>query len=69
MEAVIVFPENAEQAETLKLFLASQQIPFEKDSEDLPDYVVKGIRKGQADIEAGRIVPWEEVKKQFSFSK
>jgi len=50
----------------MKAFLEALEISFVKDDEDpLPQHVLDGIARGQADIEAGRFITFEEFKKKF----
>lgn len=50
-KAVLISPEE----------LRSWEVTMEVMSD--PE-LVKGIKEGEADIKAGRVVPWEEVKKK-----
>jgi len=50
----------------MKAFLEALEISFVKDDEEaLPQHVLDGIARGQADIEAGRFITFEEFKKKF----
>ncbi|HZY35321.1 MAG TPA: hypothetical protein VFE53_01655 [Mucilaginibacter sp.] len=65
MATYIINPTN-EQEKILEVFLESLKIPFIKDDDDpLPQHVLDGIARGQADIEAGRFITYEEFKRRF----
>lgn len=54
----------------MKAFLEVTEIPFVKDDDDpLPQHVLVGIAKGQADIEAGRFITYDEFKKRMKSAK
>jgi predicted transcriptional regulator len=54
----------------MKAFLEALEISFVKDNEeDLPPHVLAGIARGQADIEAGRTITFEEFKNRLSSFK
>jgi hypothetical protein len=68
MATYIIYPTE-EQEKFINAFLEALEIPFVKDDEDeLPQHVLDGIARGQADIEAGRFVTHEEFKKRFPAS-
>ena len=65
MAAYVIYPTD-EQEKIIKAFLEALEISFVKDDEvELPQHVLEGIARGQADIEAGRFVTFEEFKKKF----
>jgi hypothetical protein len=65
MATYVIYPTD-EQERFMKAFLEALEISFVKDSdEELPPHVLAGIVRGQADIEAGRFVTFEEFKKKF----
>jgi predicted transcriptional regulator len=65
MAAYVIYPTD-EQEKFMKAFLEALEISFVKDDEvELPAHVIAGIARGQADIEAGRFVTFEEFKKKF----
>jgi predicted transcriptional regulator len=66
MATYVAYPTN-EQEKFLKAFLEALEIPFIKDDEqeELPQHVLDGIARGQADIEAGRFITFEEFKKRL----
>ncbi|MGZ3874521.1 MAG: DUF2683 family protein [Mucilaginibacter sp.] len=65
MATYVIYP-TAEQEKFMKAFLEALEISFVKDNEeDLHPHVLAGITRGQADIEAGRFVTFEEFKKKF----
>jgi predicted transcriptional regulator len=66
MAAYVIYPTE-EQEKLLKAFLEASEISFVKDDEgELPQHVLDGIARGQADFEAGRFITFEEFKKKFS---
>lgn len=70
MSTYIVTP-TAEQDKVVKAFLEALEVAFVKDDENvqLPEHVLKGIREGLDDFEAGRYVTLDEFKKKLSISK
>ena len=65
MAAYVIYPTD-EQEKLMKAFLEESEIPFVKDNEEeLPAHVLAGIARGEADIEAGRFITYEEFKKKF----
>jgi len=65
MATYVIYPTD-EQEKFMKAFLEALEISFVKDDEEeLPPHVLAGIARGQADIEAGRFVTFEEFKKKF----
>lgn len=65
MAAYVIYPTD-EQEKLMKAFLEASEISFVKDDEaELPAHVLAGIARGQADIEAGRFITFEEFKKKF----
>ncbi|MBD3748292.1 MAG: hypothetical protein IE931_02245 [Sphingobacteriales bacterium] len=67
MEAILIHPENAEQAETVKAVLKALKVQFEtQPNEDLSDFVLSGIQRGLEDVKSGRTKTFEEVKRMLS---
>jgi hypothetical protein len=66
MDTYIVYPTK-EQEKAIEAFLEALEVPYDKrlDSVELPEHVLKGIAKGQADFEAGRFITFEEFRKKF----
>ena len=65
METYVIYPTD-EQEKFMKAFLEALEISFVKDDEKgLPPHVLAGIARGQADIEAGRFITFEDFKKKF----
>jgi hypothetical protein len=65
MATYVIYPTD-EQEKLMKAFLDEFEISFVKDDEEeLPPHVLAGIARGQADIEAGRFITYEEFKKKF----
>ena len=60
-----------EQDKIIEAFLEALEINFVKndDSETLPEHVIKGIREGIEDFEAGRFITMDEFKKTLSIFK
>lgn len=66
METYIVHPDKS-QEKALRAFLEALNVPFERENDDvLPPHVIAGIRKGQADIEAGRTITLEAFKEKIA---
>ncbi|MBC6108863.1 DUF2683 family protein [Pedobacter fastidiosus] len=66
METYFVHPDKI-QEKALKAFLDALEVPYEIKKDDfLPEHVLSGIRKGQADIEQGKSFSLEEFKEKIS---
>ncbi len=66
METYLVHPDKL-QEKALKSFLKALDVPYEIKKEDsLPAHVIKGIKKGQEDVKAGRTVSLEEFKARIA---
>jgi hypothetical protein len=60
METYLVHPDKL-QEKALKAFLKALEVPYEiKKEASFPAHVIKGIKKGQEDIKAGRTLSLEE---------
>ena len=59
MSTYVITPLS-EQEDQVKAFLESLHVPFFKDDETLPDFVLEGITRGEEDIKAGRFITHEE---------
>ncbi len=68
MSTYVITPSN-DQEEQVKAFLESLHVPFFKDDDSLPDFVLEGIKKGQEDIKAGRFITHEEFVKRMKSAK
>ena len=69
MSTYIITP-SSDQEEQVKTFLESLDVPFIKDDETLPDFVLEGIARGEEDdIKAGRFITHEEFKKRMKSAK
>jgi hypothetical protein len=68
MSAYVINP-TTEQEKLMTAFLEEQHISFFKEDDDLPDYVLKGIAEGEADLEAGRTTTLEDFKKKLLMFK
>lgn len=67
MEAILIHPENAEQAEIVKAVLKALKVQFEtQPDEDLSDFVISGIQRGLEDVKLGRTKTFEEVKRMLA---
>ncbi|GAB2974094.1 hypothetical protein GCM10027049_05370 [Mucilaginibacter puniceus] len=65
MSTFVINP-TAEQEKIITAFLKEQQIDFFKEEEEeLPQHVLDGIARGQADIAAGRFITFDEFKKKY----
>ena len=65
MSTFLVYPTN-EQEKIVKAFLEALEISFVKDDdEELPQHVLEGIARGQADVAAGRFISFDEFKEKF----
>jgi len=66
METYVVHPDKV-QEKALKAFLKALEVPYEiKKNNDLPEHVISGIKKGQADIKAGKSISLAEFKERIS---
>ncbi len=68
MEAILIYPESAEQLKTVKAVLKALKVQFEPQSNALPPHVLKSIEKGMNQIENGQTISLEEFKARH-FSK
>jgi predicted transcriptional regulator len=65
MAAYVIYPTD-EQEKAIKAFLEALEVSFVRDDEvELPPHVLEGIARGEADIEAGKFVTFEDFKKKF----
>jgi predicted transcriptional regulator len=66
MAAYVIYPTQ-EQEKLVRDFLEASEISFVQDEEEeeLPQHVLDGIARGQADIEAGRFITLEEFRQRF----
>jgi len=68
MSTYVINP-NAEQEKLITTFLEEQHIPFFKDEEEIPDFVMAEIEKSREQIKAGHFITHEEFLKKLSSSK
>ncbi len=71
MSTYVIQPTE-EQGKVIEAFLEALEINFIKEddeNEELPPHVLAGIKRGQADIDAGRTVTLEEFRKRMLSSK
>ena len=64
MKTYLLYPTK-EQEDLINSFLVANNVSFYEDEEQLPQHVLDGIARGEADIEAGRFVTLEDFKKKF----
>ena len=64
MEAITIHPENAEQLEAVKAVLKALKIPFEPQSNTLPDHLVASIDKGMEQAAIGETIGLEAFKEK-----
>lgn len=64
MEAITIHPENAEQLKTVKSILKALKVPFEPQTNPLPDHVLKNIDRGIEQISQEKTISLEEFKKK-----
>ena len=68
METYLVHPDKL-QEKALKAFLEALEVPYEiKKENSLPDHVIRGIKRGQEDIKAGRTITLDEFEKRINSS-
>ena len=61
MEAYVVYPENKEQLSALKAVLKALKINFEPQVvTPLPPHAIEGMKRGLADLDNGRKIPFAE---------
>lgn len=68
MSTYVINP-NVEQEKLITAFLEEQHIPFFKDEEEVPDFVLDGIAKSREDVKAGRVFTFDEFKQRFTNAK
>jgi hypothetical protein len=68
MSTYVINP-TAEQEKLINAFLKEQQIPFFKDNEEVPDFVMAEIDKSREQVKAGHFITHEEFVKRLSFNK
>ena len=68
--STFVLNATAEQEKIVAAFLKEQHIDFFKEEEEeLPQHVLDGIARGQADIAAGRTMSFDEFKSRMRSAK
>jgi predicted transcriptional regulator len=67
MSTYVITP-TVEQEKLMQAFLEEQHIDFFKEEEDLPQHVLDGISKAQANIAAGNFITHDEFKKRIGLS-
>lgn len=62
METYLVRPDKL-QEKALKAFLSALEVPYEvQNKSSLPAHVLSGIKKGQVDVESGKMLSLNEFK-------
>lgn len=64
MEAIMIHPENAEQLKTIKSVLKALKVPFEPQSNTLPNHVMASINRGIAQAEQGKTISLDTFKEK-----
>lgn len=64
MEAVTIHPENAEQLKAIKTVLRALKVPFELQTNSLPQHVLDSIDKGLTQADKKETISLEEFKKR-----
>lgn len=64
MEAIMIHPENAEQLKTVKSLLKALNVPFERQSNTLPDHVKASINRGIEQAGQGKTIGVEAFKEK-----
>jgi len=69
--STFVINTTEDQEKIVKAFLEALEISFVKsdETEELPEHVIKGIKEGMEDFEAGRYITMDEFKKRLSIFK
>jgi hypothetical protein len=67
METFVIHPDK-QQGKALRAILKALNVPFEITTHDevLPEHVIKGIKRGQDDVKAGRSITLNEFKQRLS---
>lgn len=68
MSTYVITP-TAEQEKLIAAFLEEQHIPFVKDDEEIPDFVLNEIEKSREQVKAGHFITHEEFVKRLSSNK
>ena len=68
MSTYVINP-TAEQEKLIAAFLEKQHIPFFKDDEEIPDFVLAEIEKSREQVRAGNFINHEEFVKRLSLNK
>ncbi|MGK6351259.1 DUF2683 family protein [Parapedobacter sp. DT-150] len=64
MEAIMIHPENVEQLKTVKAVLKALKVPFEPQSNTLPDHVLASIDRGMEQAAQGKTIGVEAFKEK-----
>jgi len=68
MKTYLLYP-NEDQEKMIADFIKANNITFFEDKEDeLPQHVLDGIKQGQEDVAAGRMITLEQFKQRLSSS-
>ena len=68
MESILIHPENAEQLKTVKAVLKALKVPFEPQSNTLPQHLLKSIGKSLKEYDYGQTISLHEFQEKH-FSK
>jgi hypothetical protein len=68
MKTYLIYPTE-DQEKMINAFLEANNISFVEEDEELPQYVLDGIKRGQEDVKAGRTITLEQFKQRLSSSK
>lgn len=66
MDALLIFPENEEQLDALKIVMKAMNVNFQQKSNDYPTYVNKGIQDSLKQVEEEKIHPYTNIKKMLN---
>ena len=64
MESILIHPENIEQLEVTMAVLKVLKVPFEPQSETLPQHIVNSIDKSIMQYENGQAISLSEFKQR-----
>jgi len=70
--ATYIINPTEQQEKAVEAFLAALEVSFVKDDnqeENMPAYVLEGIKQGESDYEAGEYTSFAEFKKKLNIFK
>ncbi|TSJ39666.1 hypothetical protein FO440_18170 [Mucilaginibacter corticis] len=62
MDALIVYPQNADQLTALKAVMKAMNISFVQQEEEYSDYVINGIKESLQQADNGLLTPYTGIK-------